>query len=113
MDKTELIASISRNLAEIDNALELTKGVISGTPWVVELAPGLYLVNKNETYRGGSITGQVVCYSPERIDQVLDYIKSQNVDVFDKPRKVYFNDALKNERRRTAELLDHINAVAA
>jgi hypothetical protein len=113
MDKAKLIASISSNLAEIDRALKLTKGVISGTPWVVELAPGLYLVNKNETYRGGSITGRVVCYSPERIEQVLEYIKSEHAGAFREPRKVHFNDALRQERDRTAELLDHINAIAA
>ena len=113
-----MIDNIKRQIADIEYAIKISEGTITGTPFVVELCHGLYLVaDGEEGYRGGPITGCVPCYSPERIDAAVAHIVENHGHVFPHARKVYRRDALRTEleaaRIILARLQEFVAPVAA
>lgn len=94
----EITAAISAEISRIEGAIMRAHGVLLGAPWVIECVKGLYLVvADSDGYRGGSIAGAVVCYTPERIDAAVQHVRESGDGVFDSARKVMYVDALRSE----------------
>jgi hypothetical protein len=113
MNHADLIASLAAEANEIDNRIDGLRSVITGTPWVIECCPGWYLVADGDKYRGGSILGGVIQYTPERIDAAVQYVRDNSEGVFDNARKVAFRDALRTERDALIDIAHKLEAVSA
>lgn len=113
MNTADITSSITEAIAEIDERLERHRKVINGTPYVIQLSPGLYLVADGEGYRGGSITGRVVCYSPERSSVAAAHVRKESAGVFDGACVMHIVDALKTERAALVEIRERFDALAA
>lgn len=72
--------------------------------------PGLYLVADGDRYRGGCISGRVPCYSPDRIDAAVDYVRANG---FPEAKKVDRRDALNKELAFAKDLLVRLEALPA
>ena len=96
-DVLSIIASVSRNAAELEQRIERRAGLLTGTPYIIECSPGLYLVADGECYRAGSITGRVVCYTPESIDDAVHQVRISSAGVFSNARKINHHHALELE----------------
>jgi hypothetical protein len=113
MNAEQVIESLTKAIQEINERLDGCSRVLTGTPWVVECCPGLYLTideQDKEKLRGGSITRRVVQFTPERIDEVVDRVKQQSAGVFDNARKVYYVDALRTERAALTDIIERLEA---
>lgn len=113
MNTADISSSITKQIAEIDERLERHRNVITGTPNVIQLSPGLYLVADGDRYRGGSITGRVVCYSPERSSAAAAHVRKESAGVFDNARVMGIVEALKTERAALVEIRERLDALAA
>jgi len=112
MDRDIVIDAIKNLIEGIEYAISMTEGVIDGTPWIVECCEGLYLVAESDGFVGGSVTGAVVCYAPDQIDQVVEHVRDNSRGIFDNARKVLRRDALRSELARHVEILNRLNAKA-
>ncbi len=114
----KMIDTLKIEIANIEYALKISEGTITGTPWIVQLSEGLYLVAAGEEgYRAGSVAGCVVYYSPEKIDGAVAHILQEHGSVFPRARKVNRRDALRSEleanKRRLAQMQTFVEQVAA
>lgn len=105
-----VIESIKTMIAELSYAQELAEGVITGTPWVVQLAPGAYLVSKGGHFGVGSVMSSV-CYSPEHIDAAVNHIVEKYAHAFPSARKLLLREALKQELSAAENILTELNKV--
>ncbi len=105
-----IIDTVKKQIAGIEYALEMNAGVITGTPWIIELSTSLYLVADGEGYRAGSVVGCVACYSADRIDAAVAHILKEHGEVFPKARKVVRVEALRSELASHRELLARLQA---
>lgn len=113
MNTADISTSITKQIAQIDERLERHRNVINGTPYVIQLSPGLYLVADGERYRGGSINGRVVCYSRERSSVAAAHVRKESAGVFDDARVMHIVDALETERAALVEMRERLDAIAA
>lgn len=93
----DIISTTKAAIADIEQRLQRHASVINGTPWVIECAPGFYLVADGDGYRGGSITDGVACYSLERVTVAAHHIRKEHGSVFGNARHVHIVDALNSE----------------
>lgn len=107
----QIIATLSNALCEIDEQLNSYTSVLLGTPWVIEVCPSMYLVADGEGYRGGFVTGKTVMYSRERLDDVLETVRKSAPNVWGNARAVHIKDALAEERKKTCDLINKIEAL--
>lgn len=110
----EMIGALNEHLSEITDRLDRYKGVMLGTPYVIELGLGFYLVAaENGGYKGDSITGKVVMYSPEKTQEVVEYVREQAPTVWGNARAVHIKDALFNESESVRKTIKHIAELSA
>ena len=107
-----IIEGMKNTAAELRYALELTEGVIDGTPWVVQMCQGGYLVRNGEGFGVGSVL-MAFCYSPERIDGAVAHIIEKHGDLFPDARKILRRDALRLELAAMERTLAGLEAMAA
>ncbi|MEY8688388.1 MAG: hypothetical protein AB9M53_00730 [Leptothrix sp. (in: b-proteobacteria)] len=90
----EILAMAVEAIAGIEYRLQMAEGVMIGEPWVIQCAPGLFLVADGEGYRGGPIEGRVVCYGAARIDAAVEYVAANG---FPCAKKIDKRDALREQ----------------
>lgn len=113
MDMSDIISGVRAAIASIEARIEARRNVIVGCPWVIECAPGLYLVADGEgRFRGGSIDGRVAMYSPEKIDEAVAYVRANSGGVFAGARKVGYNAALERELAAMRDLAERAERLA-
>lgn len=112
MSKAQMIEQIEQHAAELRHSLQMMEGVIVGHPWVIQLAPGAYLVPKGEGYGVGSVL-RTVCYSPERIDAAVAHIQNQSLAPFPKIKKIDRRDALREEIAAHEDIARRLRALEA
>jgi hypothetical protein len=107
-----MIEKMQTLVAELAAALELTNGVIDGTPWVIQMAPGAYLVSQPEGFGPGSVL-RTCCYSAQRIDAAVDTVREQCGAVFTGIRKMRRADALRLELEAARNILARMQQACA
>lgn len=105
-DSNSLTAHLRKYLAELLAARERMQGVIHGTPWVIRLAPGAYLVRcrDGEGYAAGSILA-ACCYSLARIDAAVRHVRHEQGDVFPDVKIEHIRNALLREINETENVI--------
>jgi hypothetical protein len=109
----QIIDSCSRQVAELEERIERKRNIITGTPWIIECSPGLYLVADGEQFRGGRVTGRVVCYTPDSIDAAVQHVRDASDGVFPNARKISHREALELELASMRDIIDRVQAVCA
>lgn len=112
-----VIHTMREELRAIEQKLALYSHTLIGTPYVVKLFPGMYLVPEGAphatTYSARGITDGVMMYSAEGAARVVaDCRKAYPVEFAD-CRAVHIVDALRAERDDVARLLEMIEGVPA
>jgi hypothetical protein len=109
----QIIDNCTAKAAEIEERIERKRNVITGTPWIIECSPGLYLVADGEQFRGGSVLGRVVCYTPDSIDAAVQHVRDASDGVFPNARKISHREALEVELASMRDIIDRVQAVCA
>lgn len=113
--KLEVLATMKETLAEIDQRIEAARGVLNGSPWIIELCHGLYLgQRKSESGEDGFggvgiVGGGLVFYTPGRIDAAVQHVIHSCHDIFPDARKVHHLDALHSERSAVSDLIARLS----
>ena len=110
----EMISKLNAHLSEMTDQLDGLKGVMLGSPYVIEVCGGFYLVAAdNGKYQGGAITGRVVMYSPEKTQAVVERLRQQAPTVWGDARAVHIKDALMNEIKSIRRTISYIANLSA
>lgn len=110
--KQELLEVLRDYLADLTEAQARMSRVITGAPWVIQLASGSYLADRGKAFGlgAGSIL-RSVCYAPERIEAAVDHIRENHDSEFPDARAMYRADALAHEIAETTALIARCEAL--
>jgi len=113
MQQRDVIDGLRASASELAYACDLMDGVVSGTPWVIQLCESVYLTPKGDNgYGPGSIL-RTCCYSPGTIDAAVEVVKTQIGSVFPNVRKILRREALQHELASVRALLFRLDPIAA
>lgn len=110
-----VIHTMREELRAIEQKLALYSHTLIGTPYVVKLFPGMYLVPDADGngYSARGITDGVMMYSAESAASAVALCRNAYPVEFADCRAVHIVDALRAEREDVARLLGMFEGVAA
>jgi hypothetical protein len=110
-NRNEVSAILREQLTEIEARIERRRNTLDGTPFVVRVAPHLYLqaANAEGRQRSGGIGPGAICYSRESAEERAAAARKA-ADFWANASVVHINDALADERAELARLIATIEA---
>lgn len=109
--RNEIAAILREQLVEIEARIESRRNTLDGTPFVVRVAPHLYLhaANAEGRQRSGGVGPGLISYSRESAEERAAAARKA-ADFWANASVVHINDALATERDELARLIATIEA---